>query len=169
MLNASGRAGAGADPDRLRAEGETGMPLHGDVRAVTVPGCVDGWVALHARFGRLELGEVLEPARRLAADGFAASPALVRAAPRTARPRSQRRARARSCGGPGSRRALAAITRDGRKGFYAGPFGEALLALGGTSSAPPTSSGRPPTGSSRSGCASGAARAGPCRRTRRAT
>ncbi len=74
VLNASGRAGAGADPDRLRAEGETGMPRHGDLRAVTVPGCVDGWVALHARFGRLALSEVLEPARRLAADGFAASP-----------------------------------------------------------------------------------------------
>src|SRR3954447_11538998 len=80
VLNASGRAGAGADPDRLRAEGETGMPGHGDVRSVTVPGCVDGWVALHERFGRLALADVLEPARRLAADGFAASPALVRAA-----------------------------------------------------------------------------------------
>ena len=103
VLNASGRAGAGADPDRLRAEGETGMPLHGDLRAVTVPGCVDGWVALHARFGRLALGEVLEPARRLAADGFAASPALVRAAvvPRSGPARRGRRAR--SCAGPASR------------------------------------------------------------------
>src|SRR3954469_954610 len=28
-LNASGRAGAGADPHRLRAEGETSVPIHG--------------------------------------------------------------------------------------------------------------------------------------------
>src|SRR3954452_3760915 len=79
-LNASGRAGSGADPERLRAAGENVMPAHGDVRAVTVPGCVDGWVALHERFGRLELADVLEPARRLAEAGFAASPALVAAA-----------------------------------------------------------------------------------------
>jgi len=67
-LNASGRAGSGADPERLRAEGETAVPSRGDVRAVTVPGCADGWLALHERFGRLELADVLEPARRLAAD-----------------------------------------------------------------------------------------------------
>src|SRR5215212_5584079 len=80
VLNASGRAGAGADPERLRGEGEWEMPRRGDVRAVTVPGCVDGWVALHERFGRLPLADVLEPARRLAAEGFAASPTLVAAA-----------------------------------------------------------------------------------------
>src|SRR5437763_5877016 len=44
-LNASGRAGSGADPDRLRAEGYTEMPLFGDIRATPVPGCVDGWLA----------------------------------------------------------------------------------------------------------------------------
>src|SRR4051812_33666934 len=79
-LNASGRAGAGADPEALRARGETAMHARRDVRAVTVPGCVDGWLALHERFGRLALADVLEPARRLAADGFAASPTLVAAA-----------------------------------------------------------------------------------------
>src|SRR3954453_7168494 len=79
-LNASGRAGSGADAARLRAEGETAMPARGDVRAVTVPGRVDGWIALHERFGRLELADVLEPARWLAAEGFAASPTLVAAA-----------------------------------------------------------------------------------------
>src|SRR5215213_422568 len=73
-LNASGRAGSGAEPQRLRAAGETAMPRRGDVRAVTVPGCVDGWLALHERYGRLGLADVLEPARRLAADGCAACP-----------------------------------------------------------------------------------------------
>src|ERR1700687_1164740 len=42
-LNASGRAGSGADPDRLRADGHTVMPFRGDIRSVTIPGCVDGW------------------------------------------------------------------------------------------------------------------------------
>ena len=68
-----GRAGAGADPARLRAEGMTVMPLRGDIRSVPVPGAVDGWLALHERYGRLPLDEVLAPAIELAEDGFAAS------------------------------------------------------------------------------------------------
>src|SRR5690606_12929446 len=43
-LCAAGRAGSGADPVQLRAEGHQRMPSPGDVRAVTVPGCVDGWI-----------------------------------------------------------------------------------------------------------------------------
>src|SRR4051794_8307630 len=148
-LNASGRAGSGADAERLRAEGETAMPARGDVRAVTVPGCVDGWIALHERFGRLELADVLEPARWLAAEGFAASPTLVKAAealpaPGAASAGSPAAGTAldelAALGGlsrpgatvrrPGLARALAAIARDGRGGFYEGPFGEGLLAAG---------------------------------------
>src|SRR5687768_7487033 len=37
-LNASGRAGSGADPDRLRAEGHRTMPFHGDLRSAPVRG-----------------------------------------------------------------------------------------------------------------------------------
>src|SRR5436190_18659609 len=40
-LDASGRAGSGADLDRLRGDlGGSRMPYRGDIRAVTVPGCV---------------------------------------------------------------------------------------------------------------------------------
>ena len=76
-LNASGRAGSGADPAQLRAEGFAQMPFRDDVRSVTVPGCVDGLVALHARFGRLALPDVLAPAIRLAREGFPVSPTLA--------------------------------------------------------------------------------------------
>ena len=68
-----GRAGAGSDPARLRAEGMTTMPLRGDIRSVQVPGAVDGWLALHERHGRLPLEDVLGSAIELASDGFAAS------------------------------------------------------------------------------------------------
>ena len=76
-LNASGRAGSGADPAALRDEGYTVMPFRGDLRSVTIPGCVDGWVALHERFGLLDLDAILAPAIRLAAGGFPAGPLLA--------------------------------------------------------------------------------------------
>jgi gamma-glutamyltranspeptidase len=83
-LNASGRAGSGADPMRLRAAGHEQMPSDGTVACVPVPGCVDGWFALHERFARLPLEALLEPARRLAVDGFAASDSLAAASRRLA-------------------------------------------------------------------------------------
>src|SRR3954453_7146219 len=43
-LNASGRAGSGADPVKLRLEGHQVMPFADDLRAAPVPGCVDGWL-----------------------------------------------------------------------------------------------------------------------------
>ena len=80
-LNASGRAGSGADPERLRAEGHSTMPFRGDIRSVPVPGCVDGWLSLHGRFGRLPLADVLAPAIDLAENGFPAAPLLAAAVP----------------------------------------------------------------------------------------
>ena len=87
-LNASGRAPSGADAAVLRREGLTAMPFRHDVRSVTVPGCVDGWVTMHAALGRLPLGDVLAAAIELADDGAAAAPSLV-AAVRTLDPRGR--------------------------------------------------------------------------------
>lgn len=135
VLNASGRAGSGADPQRLRGEGHAVMPSRYDIRSVTVPGCVDGWLALHARFGRLSLAEIFEPARRYAAHGFPASPTLAAAAPSVAGIEGGEAFRAAVAPGatvrrPGVARALEAIVRDGRDGFYLGEFGAGLLSLG---------------------------------------
>jgi len=44
--------------------------------AVTVPGAVAGWSALHRRFGKLPFGDVLAPARHYAERGFAVSPTV---------------------------------------------------------------------------------------------
>src|SRR5262249_33291976 len=138
-LNASGRAGSGADPDRLRAAGHTVMPFRESVHAIPVPGCVDGWVTLHQRFGRLPLADALEPAIAYADDGFPASPLLVGLLPRLDgldlhdEWREIQRT-ARHAGAlvrrPGVGRALRAVARDGRTGFYGGEFGAGLLALG---------------------------------------
>lgn len=137
-LNASGRAGAGADAARLRADGAEVMPYRHDVRSVPVPGCVDGWLALHERFGRLDLADVLEPARHAADQGFAASALLAAMVPLVVdRPDfadalvlSARRPGA-LVRRPGTARALRAVARLGRDGFYQGEFGTGLIDVGG--------------------------------------
>lgn len=136
VLNASGRAGSGADPNRLRARGLRQMP-NGEISVVTVPGCVDGWLALHDRFGRLALEDVLEPARRYAEGGFPASPGLADAIvavadlPDAADYRVSGDVRTGTMiRRPGVARALHAVAADGRDGFYGGEFGDGLVELG---------------------------------------
>ena len=138
-LNSTGRAGSGADAAALRSEGHTEMPFRLDIRAVTVPGCVDGWMALHDRFGTLPMSVLLEPAIALASGGFPASPLLVGAAARADEGASANLAELLAqLTRPGARvrragaaRALAAIAEGGRDAFYLGEFGTGLKALGG--------------------------------------
>ena len=134
-LDAAGFAGSGADPDRLRAQGLDEMPLHGDVASVTVPGAVDGWLALHARYGRLPLADVLAEAIRIADNGFAASPLLAERSGEVAGVEGNTDIPAGLRTGavvqrPGTARAFKAIVEHGRDGYYGGEFGEGLLALG---------------------------------------
>jgi gamma-glutamyltranspeptidase / glutathione hydrolase len=141
-LCAAGRAGSGADPAQMRSDGLERMPPRGDIRSVTVPGCVDGWIELHARFGRLPLLQVLDAAVTYAADGFPASPLLATTAPDILDlPGADAyRDAAAAAGGrlrpgtlirrPGLAAELEAIRVDGRAAFYEGTFGEGLVQLG---------------------------------------
>lgn len=52
------------------------MPVAGSL-SVTVPGAVGGWFALHERFGRLPMEEVLSPAIGYAREGFPVSPVIA--------------------------------------------------------------------------------------------
>jgi len=137
-LDAAGRAGSGVSAQRLRDEGHREMPFHGDIRTVTVPGAVAGWIALHERFGTLPLSTILTPAIRLAEQGFATSPLLAGSlalmnkdyAPNfadLARQATHAGALARR---EGVGRTLRAIATGGAAAFYLGEFGEGLLALG---------------------------------------
>lgn len=71
-LNASGRSPYGLTLAHLKSEGRRSIPAYGPL-PVTVGGCVDGWFELHGRFGRLPMGELLQPAIQYARNGFPVS------------------------------------------------------------------------------------------------
>jgi gamma-glutamyltranspeptidase / glutathione hydrolase len=69
--NGSGRSPLGLSYEALRQRlgSEPRLPLFGPL-SVSVPGAVDGWYALHERFGRLPMSELLAPAIRYAREGI---------------------------------------------------------------------------------------------------
>ena len=70
--NGSGRTPAGFDYEAMRAllgEREN-IPLYGPL-AISVPGAVDGWFALHERYGKLPMADILAPAIDYARQGVA--------------------------------------------------------------------------------------------------
>jgi gamma-glutamyltranspeptidase/glutathione hydrolase len=72
-LNASGRSPLGLSLSRMQAEvaklKRTTIPQRG-LLPISVPGAVDGWFALHGKFGRLPMAVLLDPAIRYAEEGF---------------------------------------------------------------------------------------------------
>lgn len=72
--NGSGRSPKGrslADMKR-KLNGRGFVPAYGSL-SVTVPGAVDGWYALHEKFGRLPMPDLLAPAIAYAREGFPVS------------------------------------------------------------------------------------------------
>lgn len=65
--------GAGAAPLGLRQVSDDGA------NSITVPGICGGWAAMHTRWGRLPMAQVLSAAIRLAETGTAVTPTLARA------------------------------------------------------------------------------------------
>ncbi|HUG11952.1 MAG TPA: gamma-glutamyltransferase, partial [Opitutaceae bacterium] len=72
-LNGSGRSPLGLSYEQMQAElaklGRTTIPPTG-MLPISVPGAVDGWFELHAKFGKLPMDRVLAPAIRYAEEGF---------------------------------------------------------------------------------------------------
>ena len=140
-LTSAGRAGAHSNAASMREEGLPHMPLFGDPRSITVPGCADGLLALHDRFCSRSLDELFAPAVALAGQGFSAGAPLASAIQRLGP--AARGNLAELCGQvadarsvvrrPGVARTLLALAAAGRDAFYHGEFGDGLLALpGGT-------------------------------------
>ncbi len=72
-LNGSGRSAIGASledmKEALSEQGLTSIPEYGPL-TVSVPGCVDGWLSVNERFGKLSMEEILAPAISYALEGF---------------------------------------------------------------------------------------------------
>ncbi len=68
-LNASGRSPYKATREFFAAKALKEIPTSGPL-SWSVPGCVDGWDALHQRFGTMSFDQLLEPSIRYAEDGY---------------------------------------------------------------------------------------------------
>ena len=137
-LNGSGRAPAGLDPKRLRADGHATMPRDGAL-PVTIPGAVDAICHLAETKGRLGLARVLAPAIRYAEEGV---PVAARTAFDWARGAENLTGAAREfylAGGrppapgdifrhPAQADVLRRIAAEGRSAFYEGEVAEDMRA-----------------------------------------
>jgi gamma-glutamyltranspeptidase / glutathione hydrolase len=76
-MNAAGISGADMTREELVRRGRERVPGSGP-ESITVPGALAGWAALLDRFGTMSLADVLEPAIRLAEEGFPVTPIIAR-------------------------------------------------------------------------------------------
>jgi len=75
-LNASGRAPMAMTLEYFRDNGIDKIPPYGPL-PVSVPGAVDGWFELHARYGRLPMEVILAPTIAYARNGFPVSEVIA--------------------------------------------------------------------------------------------
>jgi len=81
-LNASGYAPDAWSPDYFKNKYGVGLnglaqaPKRG-VDAITVPGVVAGWAALHERYGKLPFADLMDPAIEIAERGYAVPPVVA--------------------------------------------------------------------------------------------
>ncbi|MCV0404446.1 MAG: gamma-glutamyltransferase family protein [Chloroflexi bacterium] len=145
-FNGSGRSPSGLSIEAVRAAGHDAMPVRGPL-SITVPGGVDAWDQLLRRFGRRSLGDAVEPAARVAEDGYRLTTVTARSIARSL-PTFDAAARAvfADAGSAGEifrqpmlGASLRAIAEGGRDAFYGGPIGaeiaRAIRAGGGVMTA----------------------------------
>lgn len=144
-LNASGRSPQGLTLEELQslvaAAERDDIPPYGPL-PVTVPGCVDGWFALHAEFGKLPIKDVLAPTIRYARDGFPVSELIAHYWERGATLRKDYPGFAATFlpdgaapqkgdifRNPGLADTLTLIAEQGRTAFYQGPIADQIDAF----------------------------------------
>lgn len=140
-LNASGRAPGGATAECFRRRGMERIPERG-VLACTVPGAVDGWLALAERHGTMPRQRLIAPAIELAEEGFGVSDRfaedvathrkVLAKQPEAAAlflPGGRPLGRGERLRQPGLARVLRAVAEGGRDAFYRGPVAKAIAAF----------------------------------------
>jgi len=148
-LNGSGPAPRGLSPKFLADQGVKTMPAAG-IHSVTVPGAVNGWWAMHQRFGKLPWKDLFQSAIAYASDGFPVTEAIVEEWGTTKLSKNPESARVFLPGGkapvegevfrnPDLARAYRLIAEKGVDAFYKGEIAAAILKtsqkLGGTMTA----------------------------------
>jgi len=71
-LNASGRSPENLTLEYFKENNFKSIPAYGPL-PVSVPGCVDGWLELHNKFGKISMANILSPTIKYAEDGFPVS------------------------------------------------------------------------------------------------
>lgn len=149
-LNSSGWAPQGPTLERLKRKGAGGMPYRG-IDAVTVPGAVAGWSALHGRFGKLPWREIFPPAISYADRGYPVPELIhgywegsvdaIAGDPESRRvylPNGKAPGIGQVVSNPDLAKALRLVAGEGAAAFYKGEIGRTILAttreLGGTMS-----------------------------------
>ncbi|MGH9632019.1 MAG: gamma-glutamyltransferase family protein, partial [Bryobacteraceae bacterium] len=149
-LNASGPAPRALTPEFLAKAGHKEMPKDG-IHSVTVPGAVDGWSKLHARYGKLPWKDLFQYAIAYAEEGFPVGESIqffwteteavdkLRKSKESARvflPSGKPPDAGTMYCNPGLARAFRILAEKGTESFYKGKIAEAILAtsreLGGT-------------------------------------
>lgn len=139
-FNGSGRAPAAATLDRFLEQGISEIEAT-SVHAVTMPGAIDAWTALHQAHGRMDFAALLAPAIAYARDGYPVH-ARVRFDWISAADLLRQNETARAVFLPHDRvpdegdlhrqpalaETLAKVADGGRKAFYEGELAEAMTA-----------------------------------------
>ena len=138
-LNASGRALGAATINFYRSKGLAQIPESGPL-SWSVPGCVDGWDQLRARFGSKPWAELLGPAIAYAEDGFPVSE-IIAASWQGSAAKLSKVPTSAACFLPGGKapksgevfrnptlaRSLREIASGGRDAFYKGDLAYAMV------------------------------------------
>lgn len=140
-LNACGRSPGELRREYFIDEGLKQIPKYGPL-PVSVPGCVDGWFALHGRFGKLPMTEILAPTVQYAREGFPVTDVIAQAwalgverlrewpgFAETFAPGGKAPAKGDIFCNPGLARSLETIGRNGRDAFYRGSIADEIDAF----------------------------------------
>jgi gamma-glutamyltranspeptidase/glutathione hydrolase len=140
-LNASGRAPLALTADKVPPQPDGTIPVYSPY-AWTVPGAVDGWFELHAKFGRLPMKDVLAPAAKAAREGEPVAQVIAGAWARGGRMNKDKpgfaqvflpEGRAPTEGevfkNPALARAYELLGEQGRDAYYKGPIARDLVAF----------------------------------------